>query len=86
MDLDATGWPQLPRLGSRIEFHGGAVHLQILGICTIVRADHVRNATGKPGGRITIQTDRGELVEVPLSQIRSHAVSIAGPESVATDE
>src|SRR5262249_21747244 len=73
MDLDATGWPRLPTVGSRIEFHGGDIVLQALGVCTIVRADHVRNAAGKPGGRVTIRTERGELVEVTLSQVRSHA-------------
>jgi hypothetical protein len=77
MDLDATGWPQLPTVGSRIEFHGGDIVLQTLGVCTIVRTDHVCNAAGKPGGRVTIQTDRGEMVDVSLSQVRSHAVLIA---------
>ena len=76
MDLDATGWPQLPTVGSRIEFHGGGVMLQILGTCTVVRANHVRNATGRPGGRVTLQTDRGERVQVTLSQVRDHAALV----------
>jgi hypothetical protein len=77
MDLDATGWPELPPVGAKIEFHGGDIVLQSLGVCTIVRADHVRNAAGKPGGRVTIQTDRGEMVGVTLSQIRNYAEMIA---------
>ena len=77
MDLDATGWPQLPTVGSRIEFRGGGIELQVIGACTIVRTDHVCNAVGKPGGRVTVKTDRGEMVEVTLSQVRDHAVLIA---------
>jgi hypothetical protein len=77
MNLDATGWPQLPTVGSKIEFRGGDILLQVLGVCTIIRADHACNATGKPGGQVTIQTDRGELVEVTLSQVRSHADLVA---------
>lgn len=76
MDRDATGWPQLPTVGSRIEFHGGGVMLQALGVCTVVRADHVSNAAGRPGGRVTLQPARGEMVQVLLSQVREHAVLI----------
>ena len=39
----------------------------------MVRADHVTNATGKPGGRVLLRTDRGEVVSVTLSQLRTHA-------------
>lgn len=74
MDLESTGWPELPTVGSRVEFQGGEIVLQCVGVCTVVRADHVRNATGKPGGRVTLRTSRGELVQVTLSQLRSHAV------------
>lgn len=77
MDLEATGWPQLPAVGSEIEFTGGGVSLQVAGVCTVVRADHVRNAAGKPGGRITLRTARGHQFQVPLSQLREHAVPLA---------
>ena len=73
MDLDATGWPELPTVGSKVEFFGGGILLQALGECTVVRADHVCNATGKPGGRVTLQRTNGELIEVRLSQVREHA-------------
>ena len=73
MNLDATNWPELPHVGSKVKFCGGGVVLAALGICTIIRADHVRNATGKPGGRIVLQTPEGEHVSVTLSQLREHA-------------
>ncbi len=73
MELDPAGWPQLPTVGSRIQFHGGDITLTVLGVCTVVRADHVRNAAGNPGGRVTLQTAEGELISVPLSQLRQHA-------------
>ena len=76
MDLESKGWPELPTVGSRIEFRGGDIVLQVLGACTVVRADHVRNAVGRPGGRVILQTDKGELVSVTLSNIRNHAVLI----------
>ncbi|MHB8861742.1 MAG: hypothetical protein ACYC6N_05005 [Pirellulaceae bacterium] len=72
MDLDSTGWPQLPTVGSKIEFRSGGLS----GVCTIVRADHVCNAVGKPGARLWLQTERGDLVGVTLSQVRQHAVLI----------
>ncbi|MBL8824438.1 MAG: hypothetical protein JNJ77_17760 [Planctomycetia bacterium] len=73
MDLDSTGWPELPRVGSLIKFHGGGVLLQCLGKCEVIRADHVTNAVGKPGGRITLQMENGEVFDVTLSQVREHA-------------
>jgi hypothetical protein len=76
MDLDNTGWPQLPTVGSKIKFRGGGVMLQVLGTCTVVRADHVRSDTGKPGGRVIVQTERGELEQVSLSHVREHGVLI----------
>ncbi len=77
MDLDRTGWPQLPTVGSRIKFSGGGVMLHMLGICTVVRADHVRDDSGKPTGRVTVRTEQGELEQVALGQIRQHGVLVA---------
>lgn len=74
MDLDNTGWPQLPRVGSKIEFRGGDITLQVVGACTILRADHIPNAARRPGGRVTLKTERGEVFTVTLSQLRDHAV------------
>jgi hypothetical protein len=73
MELDPAGWPQLPIVGSQIQFCDGGISLTVLGVCTVVRADHVRNAAGKPGGRVTLQTTKGELISVPLTQLRQHA-------------
>lgn len=77
MDLDSTGWPELPTAGSRIRFINGEITLTILGECTVVRADHVRNAAGKPGGRVILRSARGEFVSVTLSQLRTHAELIS---------
>ena len=82
MDLDGSGWPQLPTVGSRVELRGGGVGLQVAGVCTVVRADHVRNAAGKPGGRITLRTVRGEEFQVTLSQLRQHAVLLEDGQAV----
>jgi hypothetical protein len=73
MELETTGWPQLPTVGARIRFVGGTVVDQSMGECIIVRADHITNAVGKPAGRIWLQADRGELFEVTLSKLRNHA-------------
>lgn len=47
--------------------------LQCLGICTIISAEHVRNAAGKPGGRVGLRLDDGKLVSVRLSDVRNYA-------------
>ena len=78
MELDVTGWPQLPPVGLKIKFCSGDVVNQCAGVCTIVRADHVTNASGKPGGRVVLRTRRGEEFAVPLSQVRSHARIVDG--------
>jgi hypothetical protein len=76
MDLESNGWPELPHVGSVIEFRGGEVWLRCLGKCVIVRADHVTNAVGKPGGRVMLQLQNGKHCEVTLSQVRAHGVLI----------
>jgi hypothetical protein len=73
MELDSNGWPQLPSVGSKVKFGSGDIVLQVCGTCIVVRADHVRNAAGRPGGRVTLKTDREELIRVTLSQLREHA-------------
>ena len=86
LDLDKTGWPQLPTVGSRIRFVGGSVILSIIGECVIVRAEHARNAAGRPGGNVTVRTDRGEHVKVGLSVVREHAELVQdGVEGIELD-
>ena len=85
MDLDSDGWPQLPSVETKVQFTGGTVktfagHFDLLtvGVCTVIRADHVRSAVGKPGGRVTVQRESGGVAfgppfDVPLSVFRTHA-------------
>ncbi|MGL6196891.1 MAG: hypothetical protein ACRC2T_18920 [Thermoguttaceae bacterium] len=54
MELETTGWPELPHVGTKITYHEGCIHY---GVCKIVRADHVPNAAGKPGGKVYIEDE-----------------------------
>ncbi|MDR1963411.1 MAG: hypothetical protein LBQ50_06505 [Planctomycetaceae bacterium] len=85
MDLDVTGWPELPRVGLKIKFYGGDILYQCSGVCTIVRSEHTRNAAGKPGGRVWLRTSDGEVFSVPLSQVRNHA-EVVGNDQETDDE
>jgi hypothetical protein len=72
MNLDPDGWSQLPEIGTVIDIVGGSIVYQVGGPYTITHAVHVRNAAGRPGGRVRLRTERGEESSFPLSYIREH--------------
>ena len=85
MKLDKTGWPQLPNAGTKIVFTDGLLWLKEMGVCTVIRAEHCRNA-GKPGGNVWLETEYGEIAKVNLSQIRNYAEEVNDEEMEAGNE
>jgi hypothetical protein len=73
MELDAIGWPELPHVGSKIEFRGGGVVPSTSGVCTVVRANRACNAAGRPASRVTLKDALGEIRDVSLNQLRRRA-------------